>query len=452
MVFDKKTVRFYYWLTLEFIKKNLKAIVFSFFLSFLFILMIISLSPLFYQQIFVNKKETIGLVGNYNLDNLPDEIIEKISSGLVYISNGEIIPLLASHWEIKENGKVYRFYLKDGLLWNDGKDFSAFEINYQFKNVKVNPIDKKTIDFYLEQPSAIFPLLLRKPIIRYPLIGVAGLYRVNKIKKKYDVVNELILAPNKKDLPTLVYKFYPSESKLLAAYKLGEVKEIKIYKKNLAENFKKWPNTKIEKTVDYSQLLTLLINHQNQFLKEKEIKNALMMAIPPDFYKELGEPALGPIPPSSWAYNFKLKQNIYDEETAEKIIKKNLSSTSSFTLYTSYENYFVASALKEYFEKVGLSIKIKIFSFQNPKEFDFFLGSLMLPNDPDQYFFWHSTQKNAGFIYYKNVKVDKLLEEGRNTLDTAKRKEIYQEYQKIIVDDPPGLFLYYPYVYLIKRK
>jgi len=453
MAFDKKTIRFYYWLVIEFLKKNLKAIVFSFFLSFLIILFFISFTPFFYRQFFSQKREIIGMVGEYNYDNLPNEILEKVSSGLLYIDfRGQLIPLLVNSWEVGDNGKKYRFHIKNGILWNDGKSFSAFDINYQFKNIKVKIIDERTIDFYLDQPSAIFPLLLVKPIFRHPLIGVAGLYRVGTIKTKYGKINEIQLIPNKKDIPILIYKFYESETKLITAYKLGEVNRIKIYKKNIAEKFKKWKNTTVEKLVDYSQLVVLLINHKNELLKEKEIKHALQMTIDSSFYSDFGEQALGPIPPTSWAYNDGFKRILYDQEAAQKIFKKNLRDGHRFTLYTSYDNYSIASLLKDFFEKVGLSVNIKIFSSQNLKDFDFFLAILQIPPDPDQYVFWHSTQKNAIFFGYKNVKVDKLLEDGRNTLDINQRKKIYQEYQKVMADDPPGLFLYHPYVYIIKKK
>lgn len=143
MIVNKKTIRYYYWLSIEFIKKNLKVLILSFLLSFILLLAYISLSPFFYRQFFLQKKEIIGLIGKYDLNNLPDEIMEKISSGLVYIKNGQPIPLLASVWEIKNNGRLYRFHLKDGLLWNDGKPFLAYDVNYQFKDVKIKIIDEK---------------------------------------------------------------------------------------------------------------------------------------------------------------------------------------------------------------------------------------------------------------------------------------------------------------------
>ena len=75
-----------------------------------------------------------------------------------------------------------------------------------------------------------------------------------------------------------------------------------------------------------------------------------------------------------------------------------------------------------------------------------------VPQDPDQYFFWHSTQKQGNITGYKNVKIDKLLEDGRNTLAIEKRKKIYYDFQKVFMDDLPAVFLYYPNVYTISRK
>ena len=94
-------------------------------------------------------------------------------------------------------------------------------------------------------------------------------------------------------------------------------------------------------------------------------------------------------------------------------------------------------------------------SYTRPDNFDLLLVFWNLPSNPDQYYFWHSTQiglKKSNISNYKNVKIDLLLEQGRNTIDLREREKIYQEFQKIIQDDPPALFLYYPFVYTIKRK
>ncbi|MDP3790054.1 MAG: hypothetical protein Q8R48_06610 [Candidatus Omnitrophota bacterium] len=68
--------------------------------------------------------------------------------------------------------------------------------------------------------------------------------------------------------------------------------------------------------------------------------------------------------------------------------------------------------------------------------------------DPDCYIIWHSGSIKEGgfnFISYKNEEVDKLIEEGRQTFDTAKRIETYRKIHEIIADDAPYTFLYFPY-------
>jgi len=49
------------------------------------------------------------------------------------------------------------------------------------------------------------------------------------------------------------------------------------------------------------------------------------------------------------------------------------------------------------------------------------------------------------FINYCNPKLDKLLEEGRYTLDREKRKKIYYQIQEILAEDQPYTFFIHSY-------
>lgn len=449
----KKIFRYYYWLFLEFVKKYSRLILMSFFIGFISLIGFLSVSP--YLKLIFNKQEIIGLVGNYDFTNLPDEVMTKVSNGLVTVNEkGEIIPVLANSWEVKDQGKQYRFYLKNNLLWNDDKKFSASDINYQFNDVKIKVIDKNVIDFYLNKPLAIFPTYLNKPLIRPPLIGIAGFYKLGRFKILNGSLKELTLAPNTKDLLTIKYKFYNNESDLVTAYKRGEINEMTLTKKSVADTFANWKNSRIVKSVDYTRLLTLFFNNQNKAFANKDIKNAFSMMIDYQKLAELGEIARGPIPPISWAYNPNLKTSTYNIETATKIVKKEIEATESaqLNLLTSYDYYDAADSIAAEIKKTGLKIDINMISYDLPDNFDLLLVFWKVPQDPDQYYFWHSTQKDGNIGNYKNVKIDKLLEDGRSTISIEEREKIYQEFQKIIQDDPPALFLYYPYVYTIKRK
>ena len=86
-----------------------------------------------------------------------------------------------------------------------------------------------------------------------------------------------------------------------------------------------------------------------------------------------------------------------------------------------------------------------------PSSFQMFLGDINLAKDPDQYVLWHSEQ-NSNISGYKNLRIDKLLEDGRKTVDINTRKKIYSDFEKYILDDPPASFLYLPYTYEISRN
>jgi len=52
-----------------------------------------------------------------------------------------------------------------------------------------------------------------------------------------------------------------------------------------------------------------------------------------------------------------------------------------------------------------------------------------------------------------NKKVDKLLEEARQTLDKEKRAAKYVEFQELLIEDLPAVFLFSPtYLYPVNKK
>lgn len=454
MDLNRKNLRYYYWLLIEFTKKHSKMILLSFFLSFFVVVSLISFSPFLNRFIFT-QKEITGMVGEYTLSSIPDEILSKISHGLVFVNEkGAVFPALASSWEIKDGGKEFRFHFKNDLLWDDGKEFFAKDLVYSFKDVEVDVKDKNTIYFKLKKALPIFPTYLTKPVIKYPLHGVVGLYKVDKIKTNQGVVRQLTLSPNKKGFPLLIYKFYSSESKLISAYKMGSINKMVLLKKNLADVFADWKNTKITRSVDYGRVMTLFLNLRNPLLSEKNVREAISLSIPTNKLVEAGEPANGPISPLSWAYNPELKQTVENLEIAEKNLKKYTEGTSSAKLNfeTFYDFLSTASLIDENLRSIGLSTNLKLTNFDNPEQFDMLLAFWQIPNDPDQYFFWHSTQEQGNITNYKNVKVDKLLEDGRSSLLVSDRKNHYLQFQRVIVDDLPAIFLYHPYIYTIERK
>ena len=82
---DSRNVRYYYWLFLEFAKKHIKLIFLSALISTIFIISTITISP-YLINLLTPQNTIIGMVGAYTVDTLPDDILSKISNGLLYMN------------------------------------------------------------------------------------------------------------------------------------------------------------------------------------------------------------------------------------------------------------------------------------------------------------------------------------------------------------------------------
>ncbi|OGK15568.1 hypothetical protein A3H80_04500 [Candidatus Roizmanbacteria bacterium RIFCSPLOWO2_02_FULL_37_19] len=447
-----RKLRHYYWLLSVFSKKNAKFLTISFIAGFFLIFVFINIFPLF-NSLFFQKTDVIGIVGTYNLQNIPDEVKQEISNPLVTVDqNGEIRPVLANSWEILNNGKTYRFHLKADLYWTDKKKFTAHDIEYNFQDVAVQVVDDYTLDFVLSQPLIIFPIYLTKPVVKQPLIGIGSGYTVQSYKLDKNVVTSIHLTPNKENLPLKTYRFYQTEDDLITAYKKGEITFFRTSNRNIADVFSNWKNTEIKRDIDYTQILTLFLNTQSSILQERDARKSLAYTI--GSFNESGVPAKSPIPPTSWAYLEDVREYTRNEERARSLIEDTLkesTASSKLTLYTFFDYVDVAEELKKNFEEIGLDITLKVVSYI-PDKFDMLLTVWNPPVDPDQYFFWHSTQTQTNLTKLNNVKIDKLLEDGRRVVNVKQRKNIYNDFQKTILEEVPAIFIYHPYLYTVSRR
>ncbi len=449
----KKKVRFYIWFIFAFFKKNASTFLLSALISFLLIIGILSTAPLVKNSLFIQTKVE-GISGNYFASTVPLKIKRLISSGLVYIDkDGNIVPALSNSWEMTNSFKEFRFHLKRNLRWPDGSKFTSQDINYHFKGVQIKRIDDYTVYFLLSQSLPIFPIYLTQPLIKYPVQGIMGLYNVEKVKYKGEYVSELYLSPNKHGIPYLVYKFYPSEADVVTAYKLSLINFFLTNKKDVKDQFAKWKNTVIKQKTDYNNMLVLFFNEKNSYLKIKDIRKALCFAINKKRFVSEGLLTNGPIPPTSWAFNPNLKEQIIDPDRAKNLIERyNDKKPKVLKFYTTFEYISQAEKIKKDLQKIGLKSKIYIVQDKEDlKKFDLLLALWKVPSDPDQYYFWHSTQ-DGNLSSYNNPKVDKLLENGRTTLIIKERKDNYFKFQEALLEDPPADFLYFPYLYEIKKK
>ena len=128
----------------------------------------------------------------------------------------------------------------------------------------------------------------------------------------------------------------------------------------------------------------------------------------------------------------------------------------------------VASILKEQWQKIGVNLEIKTYNNDptldstleqeiiKPRNYEMLLFGEVLGAIPDLYSFWDSSQvKDPGLNLagYENTDCDRLLKEARQTLDELERKTALEEFQNILIEDAPVVFLYNPdYLYLVDKE
>jgi len=394
--------------------------------------------------------ERIGLVGKFTVQELPYEIQRLVGGGLTKINpDGSVEPDMAESWEVKNDGKEYWFKIKDNLFWQDKKPLTAFDINLKFTDVAITVIDKKTIKFLLKEPFSPFPTILIKPIFKKGLVGT-GEYRFKSIKKNGQIVEKIVLVPVKnKNKPKMVFRFYPTEVAARIGFKLGEIDILREIVR--PEELLKWKNVEISPQVKFNRFVVVFFNTNDPKLGDKSNRQALAYAI-----KKRWKPrALNSIDPSSWAYNQDVKPYNYDQENAKKLLEnttngENKESLKEIELSTLSSLLPVAEEIKKDWEALGITTKIRVVSAPSD-DFQALLATQEVPPDPDQYFFWHSTQA-TNISNYKSPKIDKLLEDGRKEQDQEKRKNIYQDFQKFLVEETPVAFLFHPTVYTISKR
>jgi peptide/nickel transport system substrate-binding protein len=109
-----------------------------------------------------------------------------------------------------------------------------------------------------------------------------------------------------------------------------------------------------------------------------------------------------------------------------------------------------ALAVQQDLRHIGIDASIETLEFATlvrdrvlPGDYDAVLIWWTTPPDPDQYAFYATGQVN-NHVRYSNARVDSLLAAGRATLDSAQRRDLYRQFQREELTDPPVLVLFYP--------
>lgn len=399
----------------------------------------------------LTTQEKIGVVGRFTADTLPLSISSRISFGLTIVDKENLPqPGIAESWETKNEGRVWVFTFKKDLRWQDNTSLKSSDFSYNFPGITVSYPDEAHIEFQLSSAYAPFPIIVSRPYFKKGLLGV-GEWRVRKIVTSAGNVQELTLEEKTTRIQK-VYRFYPTEESLIAAFKLGEVNTISEISDPHA--LFDWKTVEISPISHDDRFVGIFLNTADSLLSEKNVRQALAYATNKGNIDEMSTRALSPLSPSSWAYNPLVKTYDYDPARARKLLDelpKDQREQLSINLVTIPSLLEPAEKIAKDWEEVGVNTTVQV-GTGVPENFQALLATQVIPPDPDQYSIWHSTQTDTNITHYKSARIDKLLEDGRRTLNQDERKRIYLDFQRFLVEDSPVIFLYHPISYTISQK
>jgi peptide/nickel transport system substrate-binding protein len=373
-----------------------------------------------------------------------------------------------------------------------------------FNGIIIDKIDDYTVKFTLEQPYAAFLNLLTVGIIPQHIwydttatnaklaiynqrpVG-SGPYKFkNLVKENRGLIKSYSLEKNKDYygkapyINNIYFKFYPDYESAVEGLINKEVKNLSFLPK---EYLKKVSKRDLNlNNIDLAQYTALFFNSKNNaLLSEKKVREALAYAIDKnkiieDVLQGQGQAIDSPILKNFIGYNSEIKKYEYNPKKALEILtgdgwiidkellkKKGNDLKITLTTVDQVENVKVANLLKDFWASIGVNVELQLVAKDKieseiitPRNYQILLYGEILGYDPDLFPFWHSSQRETpglNLANYSNRKVDQLLEEARQTNDNKVREAKYLEFQNLLIEDLPAIFLFSPdYIYPVSKK
>ncbi len=292
----------------------------------------------------------------YANSDVDRDLVQLIFSGLMkYDENLNIVPDLAERYEIEQEGRVYKFYLKENLLWQDKTPLTVDDIIFTIKTIqspdfksplqanwvgveleKINELEikftlKKSYGAFIENctlgilPKHIWQNVSSESFAFEPFnlepIG-SGPYKLKKTKQNgSNQIEYLTLVQNslyydkKPYISKIEFLFFANEEELIKAARKGKIKGLSLT--SSADLGKSWQN--------YSLLLpryfAVFFNQESsKVLKEKKVRLALNYGTDKQAISQ--KIVNSPILPEVYGFNEPFLQYEFDIEKAKSILEE----------------------------------------------------------------------------------------------------------------------------------
>jgi peptide/nickel transport system substrate-binding protein len=448
--------------------------------------------------------DTLDPVGGTTttVNNMVDYFYETLVD--VETAPGEVKPKLATRWQASRDGLTLTFTLRPGVRFHDGTPLDAAAVKFTIERLldprvrnpnrhlyaaikSVETSGDLTVRLHLSQPSPILlaslgmttaailsPAAVQRAGDRFSVApGPAGTgpYMFKEWRRGDSILVER--NPNywgKKPLfDEVLFRVVPDAGTRLTQLLAGDVHMAMLPPAPDVKGLRKNPRVNVvEAPTD--RTIFLVLNNQWGPFKDVRVRQAMNYAINKkailaSVLFDLGTVAVSPCPPmmfggvtvqqDGWPYNpIKAKQLLAEAGYKDGFEVNFFAPTGRYI-----QDFQFAQAVAAQLRNVGVRANVSTMDWPS------YVGMILTPPDRtrvqmivlgwawpvldcDGALYGQFNSKVAhpptglGPAYYKNEKVDQLLEEARVTIDPNKRKALYKEAQHLIWNDAPWVFLW----------
>lgn len=409
-----------------------------------------------------------------------------------YSLQGGLEAGLATRWE-NPDATTYLLHLRKGVRFHSGNPFTAEDVKFSLERIldpktaatrsrelavvqSVTVVDPHTVKIALRQPSAPFLDLLASGevvIVDKKWAEAGGNFKqqasgTGPFKQgPFETGVRYTLVKN----PDYWEKPYPYLDRIelatiakdevrVQALQTGSVDMIEYVPWQAIKTLEKDPGIKVH--VGYDTFNIIRLNPKRPPFDNPKVRQAFNYLIDRQEIIDLawggvGRPmGSGLIPEGHWAYP-NLKTWSYDLAKGKRLLAEagvNPATTrivfdsTTLTVHMDSAQIIVTQLQKAGFGQIELK-PMDVPTQQKKRvsgDYQMFIDGFSLPwPDPDFNTVWFSS---GGPLYAKPVgfadeRIDKLLEEGRSTLDQAKRKAIYGQVEQRLTELAPWVFLHW---------
>lgn len=440
--------------------------------------------------------------------------------------DGKLTPDLVSNYDVSSDQKTYTLTVKDGVKWHDGEALTADDVLFTFaliqdpawksplhmafKDVAVEKSDDRTIKLTLKEPFApfltqldfgILPRHVWKdvdpqgaPMAEASLKPIgSGPFEFDEMRRdKRGFVMSYTLKRNASYygqppyLERITFQFYSDYLSAIDALQKRQITSLSFVPRDMRREVDGLASV-TPVSLELPQATAIFFNpSQNEALKDKEVRRALIMSIDKGriLFDVLGgdghpldRPALpgfsatstSPVAYSPGGAGAVLDLLGWKIDPVDNLRKRRVPSSKpaktetlhvTLTTVDQPESLSVATIVKNGWTALGVDVTISAVPASDihrmviaPRSYEALLYSQLMAADSDPYPFWHSSQiKDPGLnlAMFSDREADDALEAARRTTDMDARRLAYLKFLSVLADQLPAAFLYSPsYTYAI---